>query len=189
MHSVLYNTVLVPPLHGKTCQEIQIVIIWVIFNQRSNKIIAEETELTVLPLQGNYWDAQDCPCNYECIWGLGPLWAWFIMPGSSRNAEEMELGMTRLWWSSSWLILPLSLAVRRNSILVYLAAREAGCSSWAQSEWQSPHRVEILLNELREWGQRQHDDSGRKNFWNHGWHGKNLAALKHCCEGGIKVWV
>lgn len=54
MHSVLYNTVLVPPLHGKTCQEIQIVIIWVIFNQRSNKIIAEETELMVLPLEGNY---------------------------------------------------------------------------------------------------------------------------------------
>lgn len=51
----------------------QIVITWVIFNKRPNKIIAEESEIPVLSLEGNYSDGQYCPCNSEWIWGLGPL--------------------------------------------------------------------------------------------------------------------
>lgn len=149
---------------AKPAMEIQIVIIWVILNQRPNKIIAKETELLVLPLKGNYWDAQDCPCNYEWIWGLGPSWAWFIMPGSSRNAEEMDFGMTRLWWLNSWSILPLSLAVRwRNSILVYLASVEAVfimSTEWITADSRSIHELTRRQN-ITEWAMK----GGTKTGW------------------------
>lgn len=38
----------------------QTVIAWVMFNQRPNKIIAEEPEMLVLPLEENYSNAQYC---------------------------------------------------------------------------------------------------------------------------------